>query len=235
MPSMIGLNHMNEENKEKKSVHLPLQSETGKKHLFKRPWIHSLISFVVIFGVLAGFLFWQTKKNTVFIENSNLEAPIINLAPSSPGVLNALYVKEGDQVEANSQVALVGSQIISTKDGGIVSGAPVVLGSYFSPGQTVVSIVNVAEMKVVGQLEETKGLDSIKAGQRATFSVDAFPGKTYVGVVDSVSQTADNTGIVFSISDKRPTEIFDVKVRFNVADYGELKSGMSAKITVYTK
>jgi hypothetical protein len=108
-----------------------------KENIFKKPWIYSLISFVVIFGALAGFLFWQAEKNTVLIENSNLEAPVINLTPSSPGVLNALYVKEGDKVEANSPVALVGSQIISTEVRGIVASAPLVLGSYFSPGQTV--------------------------------------------------------------------------------------------------
>ena len=175
------------------------------------------------------------ERNTVFIENSDLEAPIISLSPTLPGVLNALYVKEGDRVPANTQVALVGSQIISTQNGGIVSSAPNVLGSYFSPGQTVVSIVNDAEMKVVGQIEETKGLDVLKTGQRATFSVDAFPGKTYEGVVDQISSVSDSSGIVFSISDKRPVKKFDIKVRFNVADYPELKSGMSAKITVYTK
>ena len=196
--------------------------------------MHSLISFLVIFGALAGFLFWQVEKNTVFIENSYLDAPIINLAPSSGGVLNALYVKEGDRVGANSQVALVGSQIVYTEDGGIVSSAPYVLGSYFSPGQTVVSVVNDSEMKVVGQIEETKGLNKIQAGERATFSVDAFPGKTYEGVVDEVSAVSADTGVVFDISDTRPIKKFDVKVRFNVVEYPELKSGMSAKITVYT-
>ena len=90
-------------------------------------------------------------------------------------------------------------------------------------------------MKVVGQIEETKGLKNIAAGQRATFTVDAFPGKTYEGVVDEVSAVSDDTGVVFDISDQRPVKKFDVKVRFNVADYPELKSGMSAKITVYTK
>jgi multidrug resistance efflux pump len=206
-----------------------------KPHILKRPWMHSLISFVVIFGLLGLFLFWQVETNTVFIENSNLEAPIINLAPSAPGVLNALYVKEGDVVADNSPVALVGSETISTKNGGLVASAPVVLGSYFSPGETVVSIVNVNEMKVIGQLEETKGLDKIKVGQRATFSVDTFPGKTYEGVVDEISAVSDNTGVLFNISDQRPIEKFDVKVRFNIANYPELKSGMSAKITVYTK
>lgn len=208
---------------------------TPKKSIFKKKWVHSLSSFVAIFGLLAVFLFWQTEKNTVFIENSVLDAPIVNLAPSSPGVLNALYVKEGDKVETNSQVALVGSQIISTKNSGIVSFAPMVLGAYFSSGQTVVSIVNDQEMKVVGEIEETKGLKNVAIGQRATFSVDAFPGKTYEGIVEEISPTSNDTGVVFSISDKRPIKKFDVKVGFNVANYPELKNGMSAKITVHTK
>lgn len=215
-----------------KSNYMEKNIET-KPHIFKRPWIQSLISFVVIFGLLGVFLFWQVEKNTILIENSDLEAPIINLTPPSPGVLNAIYVKEGDRVEANAQIALVGSQIISTKDGGIVASAPSVLGSYFAPGQTVVSIVNDKEMKVVGAVEETKGLSDIKIGQRATFSVDAFSGKTYEGIVDEISPISNDNGIVFSISDKRPVKKFDIKVRFNVADYPELKSGMSAKITVH--
>ena len=132
-------------------------------------------------------------------------------------------------------MALVGSQIIYSKVGGIVSSAPALLGSYFSPGQAVVSVVNVDEMKVVGQIDETKGLSSVQAGQRATFSVDAFPGKTYEGIVDQISPVSNDNGVVFSISDKRPVKKFDVEVRFNVADYPELKSGMSAKITVHTK
>lgn len=205
-----------------------------KQPIFKKPWVHSLISFILIFGALAGFIFWQLSKNTVLIENSDLEAPIINLAPSTPGTLNALYVKEGDTVPENSPVALVGSQIIYTKEGGIVASAPSVLGSYFSPGQTVVSIVNVSAMKVVGEIEETKGLSSVVDGQRATFSVDAFPGKTYEGIVDQISAVSNDNGVLFSISDERPVKKFDVKVRFNTSQYPELKSGMSAKITVYT-
>jgi multidrug resistance efflux pump len=212
-----------------------IEEKIEKLPIFKRPWMHSLISFVIIFGALAIFLFWQSSRNTVFIENSDLEAPIVNLTPSLPGVLNDLYVKEGDHVEANGPVALVGSQIISAKVGGIVSSAPLVLGAYFMPGQTVVSVVNTSEMKVVGQVDETKGFSEITPGQRAMFSVDAFPGKTYEGIVDEVSPVSSDNGIVFSISDKRPIKKFDIKVRFNIALYPELKSGMSAKITVHTK
>ena len=50
-----------------------------EEQIFKKPWVHSLISFIVIFSLLGVFLFWQTEKNTILVENSVLSAP------ASPG------------------------------------------------------------------------------------------------------------------------------------------------------
>ena len=212
-----------------------MEKETKKENLFKKPWIQSLIAIVLIFGSLIAFLVFSAKANTVLIDNSELEAPIVNLSPAVPGILNALYVKEGARVVPGTQVALVGSQIIASVQGGLVADAPNLIGQYFSPGQAVVSIVDDADMKVAGSIEENKGLEDIKVGNRATFTVDAFPGNTYQGIVDEISPTSDDSGVVFAISDKRPTKKFNVAVRFNDSLYPELKNGMSARITVYTK
>ena len=211
------------------------EENTKKPSLLKRPQVQSIIGIVLVFAALGGFIFWHTNHNTVFIENSDLEAPIINLSGSTAGTLNALYVKEGDTIAANSPVALVGSDIVTAKESGTVISIQNNIGEFFTPGETIVSMVHPDDMRVVGAIDENKGLDEVQVGQKATFTVDAFGSKTYVGVVDSVSATADDTGVVFSISDKRPTNKFDVKVRYNVADYPELKNGMSAKITVFTK
>ena len=210
------------------------KEQTKKVNIFEKPWMQSLSAAVIIFGLLFVFLFWQSNKDTVLLENSSLVAPIVNLSATTPGILNMVYVKEGDTVLANSQVAMVGSQIIYTKNNGIVSSAPDVLGAYFSPGQTVISIVDNQDMKVVGSVDETKGLKDIQIGQRATFTVDTFSGKTYEGIVDQISPISNDNNVIFSISDKRPIKKFDVKARFTIANYPELKSGMSAKITVYT-
>ena len=206
-----------------------------KKNHLKTPWVQSVIVIVLVFGMLGLFLFWLSVRNTVFIENSYLEAPVANISPVTPGMLNGIYVKEGDRVEANSKLALVGSETLYTKDGGVISSAPEVLGSYYTPGQTVISVVDDELMKVVGTIEETKGLSSIVSGERVTFTVDAYPGNNYEGTVDNVSSVSDDTGVVFSISDKRAVKKFDISVRFDHDKYPELKSGMSAKITVFTK
>ncbi len=206
-----------------------------KENIFRKPWMQSIVVVVVVFGALSGFLYWQSKAGTVLIENSTLDAPIVDLSSTSAGTLNALYVKPGDIVEPGAQVALVGTTVVSTKDGGIIASTPEAIGAYFNPGQMVARVVVTSGMEVSGQIEETKGLKNIAVGQRATFTVDAFPGKTYSGIVDEISPTAVDTGVLFSISDERPTQKFEVKVRFDISAYPELKNGMSAKITVYTK
>jgi multidrug efflux pump subunit AcrA (membrane-fusion protein) len=164
-----------------------------------------------------------------------VNAPVINLSGSTAGTLNALYVSEGETIPANTPVALVGTNIVTSKQSGIVISVANNIGAFFAPGQTVVSMIHPEDMRIIGTIDETKGLDQIKPGQNVTFTVDTFGSKTYTGVVESISQTSDDTGVVFSISDKRPTKKFDVKVRFDVAQYPELKNGMSAKITVYVK
>ncbi len=208
----------------------PKQSITKEK-----PWIVSLLGIFVIGGALFGFLYWQSHMNTVAIKDAFLEAPVIALSPIAPGILNAVYVHPGDTVPANAQIASVGTSILATKEAGIVASVSENLGSYFAPGQTVATVVAVSEMKVVGAIEETKGLKDLSIGQRATFTVDAFPGKKYEGTVSEIAASANDTSAVFTISDKRPIQRFNVKVQFNSAEYPELKNGMSAKITVHIK
>lgn len=211
------------------------EKNTQKENLLKNPMTQSIVGIGIIFLFLGGFLFLQSNYGTLSIENAEVNASIINLSASTAGALNALYVNEGDTIEANTPVALVGTNIVTSKQSGVIVSVMKNIGTFYSPGGTVVSMIHPEDLRVIGAIDENKGLEKIKIGQKATFTVDTFGSKTYVGIVESISQTADNTGVVFSISDKRPTKKFDVKVRFNVTDYPELKNGMSAKITVYVK
>lgn len=211
------------------------EKNTTKETILQKPLTQSIIGIALIFLALGGFIFWQSNYGTLLIENATVSTSIINLSANTSGTLSALYVNEGDKIEANTPIALIGTNIVTSKQNGIVVGVVKSIGKFFAPGETVVSMIHPEDLRIVGALDENKGLEKVKVGQKVTFTVDAFSSKTYVGVVDTISQTADSTGVVFSISDKRPTNKFDVKVRFNVAEYPELKNGMSAKITVYVK
>ena len=201
----------------------------------KKPGVQSAVGIIAIFAMLGGYMFWYSNKNTILIENSHIEAPIISLSGSTSGTLNTLYVKEGQVIQTNTPVALVGTNIVTSKESGIILNTKNNIGEFFNPGQTVVSMIHPEDMRVIGTIDENKGLDEIHAGQKVTFTIDTFGNKIYAGEIESISNTSNDTGVLFSISDKRPTKKFDVKVVFNTKDYPEIKNGMSAKITVYTK
>jgi multidrug resistance efflux pump len=111
------------------------------------------------------------------------------------------------------------------------------VGQLVSPsaGSYVVQMIDPSDLRVVGHLDENKGLSKIAVGDAAMFTVDAFGSKSYQGIVDEISETSRASDVVFNVSDERPTNEFDVKVRFDPEKYPELKNGMSAKIWVYVK
>lgn len=188
---------------------------------------------VLVVGSAIGALYFYKASQYVYIDTAQISAPLIELAPSTPGTLQALSVHEGDVVNANQTVARVGDELIKTKVAGIVVSVQNNLGASFAPGQAVVTMIDPTQLRVEGQVDENKGLNDIKVGQNVDFTVDAFGGQTFHGVVDDVSDTARDTTLSFSISDKRPVQQFTIKARFDVNAYPELKNGMSARMWIY--
>jgi multidrug efflux pump subunit AcrA (membrane-fusion protein) len=155
------------------------------------------------------------------------------LSAQGGGILEDLYVKEGDMVSKNQPVAQVGDEIVRSREDGLVISVQDELGKNFNHGEAVASIIKPEDLRVQGTVEEDKGLKNIQVGQKVIFTVDAFGSKEYQGFVDQISPSSKDKGVAFSISDKRATNEFIIKVRFNTDTYPELKNGMSAKIWAY--
>ena len=206
-----------------------------KTSLFGKPWVQSVTGIITIALILGGVLFYKSYTSHISIENSMITAPTISLGPDVSGTLDQVYVKVGDTVLPNTPLVRVGTETVSSQVGGVITAVDTTLGESVNPGQHVVSMINPSDLKVVGEIDENKGLSQIQIGQPVTFTVDAFGSKTYTGIVDQISPTANNTGVAFSISDQRPTQQFDISVRFDVVAHPEFKNGMSAKMYVYTK
>ena len=214
--------------------HKKVEEQILKTSIVKKPWFASVIGIVLILVLLAGFTYWRMEWNKVAIDNASITAPIISLSPTSPGVLAEIYVTEGDAVPENTAVAKVGNELIFTKVSGLIVAVNHQEGQYFAPGIPVVSMVDPKEEKVLGKIDEDKGLADIKVGQPATFTVDAFGSKRFEGYVSDISPMSNQSGVMFNISDKREVKQFDIKVSFDSTRYPLLKQGMSAKITVFT-
>lgn len=192
----------------------------------------ALAALVIATGI-GGLIYWYVTSQRVYTDNADLEAPVVNLAPTTSGTLQEVFVNKGDQIAANTVVAQVGNELIKSKTAGIVSDVEDNVGAIFNPGETVVTMYDPTELRVVAHVDEDKGLSDIQIGQHTVFTVDAFGSKKYQGVVDEISPSARQNDIVFSISDARPTNVFDVKIRFDTTEYPELENGMSAKVWIY--
>jgi multidrug resistance efflux pump len=223
------------ENKEQdlKLEHEILDEEKKIAKDLRNLGITIIIGALIIGGGLAGGLYLLTASKQVNLDKAQITAPVIDLAPQTAGTLEEVYVNVGDAVRKDTAVARVGNEIVKPDVDGTILSVNKDIGKLFGPGVPVATIIDPNELRVVAQADEDKGLKDISVGQGAIFTVDAFGSKKFSGTVDEVSPTSRASGVVFSISDKRATQTFDVKIRFNVTDYPELKNGMSAKVIIY--
>lgn len=212
-----------------------MESTKPKSSFFAQPWVHSVTGVLVIALCLGGVLYLKSTSSYVAIDKSQIAAPIINIGPQAEGILSVVYVRPGDTVTANESVARVGSEILFAQTAGIVIDVHNTPGQVFIPGSPVVSMIDPNELRVVGTIDEDKGLTQLTVGDSATFTVDAFGSTEFTGIVDEISPTSDQSGVLFSISDKRQVKQFTVKVRYDISLHPEFKNGMSAKLKIYTK
>ncbi|MES2224542.1 MAG: HlyD family efflux transporter periplasmic adaptor subunit [Patescibacteria group bacterium] len=209
--------------------------ESTKKSVFAQPGVQAVTGMLVIALLLGGALYWKAQSTHISIEKSVITAPTIAIGPQAGGILAEVYVRPGDTVSASQQVARVGSEVLSAAVAGTVISVQNTPGQVVMPGAAVVAMIVPSELRVVGTIAEDKGLRDIAVGQPVSFTVDAFGSTEYTGIVDEVSPTSDESGVAFSISDKREVKSFAIKVRFDTAAHPEFKNGMSAKMNVYIK
>lgn len=225
---------MNPEENKKQTPQIPVtEKEPILKRLARNKTARIIIAIICIGLVIGGTAYWKITSARVYIDEANITAPEITIAPTTAGIIQHILVNPGDTVAANTVVAQVGNELLKTQTAGIIVNTNKSIGTLATPGQMIVSMIDPTELRAVGHLDEDKGLSDIHVGEPAIFTVDAFGSKEYVGVVDEVSPTAQSSDIVFSISDKRPTQVFDIKIRFDQSLYPELSNGMSARAWVY--
>jgi len=199
----------------------------------KHPLITELAFVLVLAALIGGYLYWQDLQGKIYIEKAEISAPIIALGASTSGIVEKFYVQEGDRVSEGQRLALVGNQTIYARTRGIVIWIKNTPGQFVSPQDATIKMIDTSQMRLVGRIQEDKGLKDIRPGQRVRFTVDAFGSKEYEAFVDSVGVSARQSDIVFSISDKRETKEFEVRALFDTQAYSELKNGMSAKMWIY--
>lgn len=124
---------------------------------------------------------------------------------------------------------------------GLVASKNVETGQLVQAGQPLLSVVPLDDIWVIANMKETEVRD-VKAGQSATIEVDAYPGATVPGTVDSI---APATGARFSLlppdnatgNFTKVVQRVPVKIRVRQADDPQrlLRPGLSVYATITVK
>jgi multidrug resistance efflux pump len=204
--------------------------------LFNNPKFQKIFTGTFLIVILAtGFLLYQKTTGRVHIDNSLIQTPVITISPSIPGKVSEIDVKEGQFVQAGDPLAIVGSETLRADTEALVISASDLTGSTVTSQTPLIQMIRLVNMRVVGTIDENKGLNELKPGQVVSFTVDALPGNTYWGFVDEISPSAKTSAFSFSTSSERPTQQFTVYARYDSSAHPDIKNGMSAKMTVYTR
>lgn len=216
---------------------MPAEHPTEKKAKKRDSRVLVLAAFIVLVigGGIGSFAYITVTSKTVYIDKAQISAPLVDLSPTMSGTLKAVFVSEGDIIPPGTVVAQVDTELIKSTEGGLVVTVNNNIGKSVDPSSPVVVTIDPLQLRVVGEVQEDKGLVDIHVGDVVAFTVDAFGGRAFAGTVDSVAPTAQSSDVVFSVSDKRQEQSFNIKVDYNAPVHPELKNGMSAKMWVYKK
>jgi HlyD family secretion protein len=180
--------------------------------------------------VSKGFIAQSTADQSNALVNTTAEA--VKTAEAQLGVAEAQVrsaeanVKQREATLAQARVDLARTRITSPVNG-------IVIKRSIEKGQTVAASLQAPELFVIAQnlrdMEVDAAIDEadvgrIRSGQKATFTVDAFPGLTFEGVVGQVRKAATNVANVVT---------YVAVVNFSNTD-GRLLPGMTANVRIVT-
>ncbi|OUS01155.1 hypothetical protein A9Q81_09860 [Gammaproteobacteria bacterium 42_54_T18] len=129
---------------------------------------------------------------------------------------------------------------IEARRAGMVTNKTVASGNYVEIGQPIASIVSCQDsIWIQANFKETQ-IENMRDGQEVDIRIDTYPGVTFKGYVDSIS---NGSGSLFSVlppenatgNFTKVVKRFPVRIHvINDKSLYVLRAGMSAYITVYT-
>lgn len=170
--------------------------------------------------------------------HQELQAARAKLGPSGAGGEPARVAERAADLEL-ARLNLADTRILAPVDG-YVTRKSVQLGNNVQPGQPLLALVALADPWVIANYKESQ-LTHLVPGQRAEFTVDAYPGQLFSGKVDSIMA---GTGAAFSLlppenaSGNYVKVVQRIPVKIAIDPGSDLKQllrvGMSVEPTIFT-
>jgi membrane fusion protein, multidrug efflux system len=159
------------------------------------------------------------------------------------GQFEAALATQGAVIE-NKTAALDGARlnrsytkIYAPVDGHVTKKA-VFIGNQIGAGQPLMALVPLGDVWMIANFKETQ-LEKVKPGQKVEITVDTYPGKTFSGVVDSITAGTGSTFSLFPPENAtgnyvKVVQRIPVKIRLNKDEDKDrvLRVGMSVVPTI---
>ena len=185
---------------------------------------------------------YDHAKNSLDIARAQLDAAKLQLQVSETQINSAAKAIGSSEAQIN----VINTQLNNTRlyapFDGIIAKRWLLPGDIVQPGQSVYTINNDSKFWVMVYLEETK-IETLHTGQKARFTIDAFPGEVFEGSVFSIgSGTAAQFSLIpasnASGNFTKVTQRVPLKISIDSAGSGKsissfrLLSGMSCLVRI---
>jgi multidrug resistance efflux pump len=224
--------------------------------------IVALLLVIAAGAGLAGYFAYQSYYY-VKTEDARISADMVSVTPQISGRLLSWQVKEGDVVDKDTRLGLLDtSGVLSTTEvnmqafsqsaastaqktdiiapiAGKIVQSKVHAGQSVALGQTLAVIANTNDLYVTANIKETL-INKVRPGQRVDVSIDAYPGKTFTGRVDSVGEAANSVFSLIPVQSSsgnftKVTQLIPVKIRFPELSQMAVKLGMNVSVRIHIK
>lgn len=163
-------------------------------------------------------------------------------AKSKEDLDNAQYNYDTAQSKLEEAESNLSETVIVSPMDGVVIGEPVTDGTMAVQGNSnptvIMRIADLSRKQIFAKVDETD-IGSVRVGQKATFTVDAYNGKTFTATVSKISQTdMDNSWNISnssSSSSSSSAAVIYYSVTLDVEDpEGLLMPSMTARVEIET-
>jgi multidrug resistance efflux pump len=217
------------------------------------------VTAIALLAIVAYY--WVEGTRYIQTDDARLASNVVSVTPEIPGKLLEWSVKEGDTVAAGDVLgrqdlgSALTSGALNAQGLGAVAGvfaekaairAPIagqvirstaVIGQMAAPGMSLAIIGDTDGLYVSANVKEGS-IARVKIGQSADLSIDAFPGRKFVGRVESIGRATASTFSLLPASGGggNYTKVVQVvPIKIAVMDKGDarLMIGMNANIRIH--
>jgi multidrug efflux pump subunit AcrA (membrane-fusion protein) len=207
-----------------------------------RTVIPLLLLVIVAVGAVVYISLKNSEESRSLVVSGTIEVQMVKLGTQLGGIVDQVYLDEGDTVHQDEVVALVmpatGAQAgytekIRSPIDGVILDRAVQPGELAMGGSTLLTVGDLSKPTLTIYVPEDR-YGQINLGQTYPVKVDSFPDRVFQGKVSYISDHAEFTPRNVQTAQGRKDTVYAVRLKIPNDDLA-LKPGMPADVTIELK